>query len=94
MKEILFNDFLAKYQAGEIQVVDVREQEEYDALHLDGVTLLPLSELLDRYTELDKDQSYYVICKSGRRSAGACQFLEEQGYDVTNVQGGMDAFES
>ena len=94
MKEILFNDFLAKYQAGEIQVVDVREQEEYDALHLDGVTLLPLSELLDRYTELDKDQSYYVICKSGRRSARACQFLEEQGYDVTNVQGGMDTFES
>lgn len=94
MKEILFNDFLAKYQAGEIQVVDVREQEEYDALHLDGVTLLPLSELLDRYTELDKDQSYYVICKSGRRSARACQFLEEQGYDATNVQGGMDAFES
>ena len=94
MKEILFNDFLAKYQAGEIQVVDVREQEEYDALHLDGVTLLPLSELLDRYTELDKDQSYYVICKSGRRSARACQFLEEQGYDVTNVQGGMDEFES
>ena len=94
MKEILFNDFLAKYQAGEIQVVDVREQEEYDALHLDGVTLLPLSELLDRYTELDKDQSYYVICKSGRRSARACQFLGEQGYDVTNVQGGMDEFES
>ena len=42
MKEIPFNDFLTKYQAGEINVVDVREQEEYDALHLDGVTLLPL----------------------------------------------------
>ena len=94
MKEILFNDFVAKYQAGEINVVDVREQEEYDALHLDGVRLLPLSELADRYQELEKDQSYYVICKSGRRSARACQFLEEQGYDVTNVQGGMDAFES
>lgn len=94
MKEISFNDFLAKYQAGEIQVLDVREQEEYDALHLEGVTLLPLSELLDRYTELDKAQPYYVICRSGKRSARACQFLEEQGYDVTNVQGGMDAFES
>ena len=94
MKEIPFNEFLQKYQAGEIQVVDVREQEEYDALHLDGVTLLPLSELVDRYTELDKAQAYYVICKSGRRSARACQFLEEEGYDVTNVQGGMDAFES
>ena len=94
MKEIPFNEFIPKHQAGEIQVVDVREQEEYDALHLDGVTLLPLSELVDRYTELDKAQAYYVICKSGRRSARACQFLEEEGYDVTNVQGGMDAFES
>lgn len=93
MKEISFNDFLAKYQAGEIQVLDVREQEEYDALHLEGVTLLPLSELLDRYTELDKAQPYYVICRSGKRSARACQFMEEQGYDVTNVQGGMNALE-
>jgi len=93
MKEISFNDFLAKYQAGEIQVLDVREQEEYDALHLEGVTLLPLLELLDRYTELDKAQPYYVICRSGKRSARACQFLEEQGYDVTNVQGGMNALE-
>ena len=57
MKEIPFNEFLEKYQAGEIQVVDVREQAEYDAVHLDGVLLLPLSELLDRYTELDKDQA-------------------------------------
>ena len=94
MKEIPFNEFLQKYQAGEIQVVDVREQEEYDALHIDGVRLLPLSELADRYQELELDQPYYVICKSGRRSARACQFLEEEGYDVTNVQGGMDAFES
>ena len=93
MKEIPFNEFLEKYQAGEIQVVEVREQAEYDAVHLDGVLLLPLSELLDRYTELDKDQAYYVICKSGGRSGRACQFLEEAGYDVTNVQGGMDALE-
>ena len=94
MKEISFNEFLAKYQAGEIQVLDVREQEEYDALHLDGVTLLPLSVLAEQYAELDKEQAYHVICKSGRRSARACQFLAEEGYDVTNVQGGMDAFES
>lgn len=93
MKEIPFNEFLPKYQAGEIKVVDVREQEEYDARHLDGVTLLPLSVLAERYSELDKNQPYYVICRSGKRSARACQFLEEQGYDVTNVQGGMNALE-
>ena len=60
MKEIPFNDFVAKYQAGEINVVDVREQEEYDALHLDGVTLLPLSVLAERYSELNKRPS--LLC--------------------------------
>lgn len=94
MKEIPFSSFYQAYQKGDLHVLDVREQEEYDALHLDGVRLLPLSELADRYQELEKDYPYYVICKSVRRSARACQFLEEQGYDVTNVQGGMDAFES
>ena len=44
--------------------------------------------------ELDNEQLYYVICKSGMRSARACQFLAEQGYDVINVQGGMTAFEN
>ena len=44
--------------------------------------------------ELDNDQLHYVICKSGMRSARACQFLAEQSYDVINVQGGMTAFEN
>ena len=72
MKEIPFNEFLEKYQAGEINVVDVREQEEYDALHLDGVTLLPLSVLAERYSELDKGQAYYVIALFFQKLASAC----------------------
>ena len=43
--------------------------------------------------ELNNEQLHYVICKSGMRSARACQFLEEQGYKVINVQGGMMSFE-
>ena len=43
--------------------------------------------------ELDNEQLHYVICKSGMRSARACQFLTEKGYDVINVPAGMDAFE-
>jgi len=49
--------------------------------------------LADTYEELDKNQLHYVICKSGVRSARACQFLAEQGYEVINVQGRMTAFE-
>ena len=94
MKEITFNDFYQLYQKESLSVIDVREVEEFETLHLEGVQNIPLSQLADTYEQLDKDQLYYVICKSGMRSARACQFLAEQGYDVINVQGGMRAFEN
>ena len=94
MKEISFDEFYQHYQKGSLSVLDVREVEEFETLHLEGAQNLPLSQLADTYEQLDKDQLYYVICKSGMRSARACQFLAEQDYDVINVQGGMTAFEN
>ena len=93
MKEITFNDFYQLYQNEQLSLVDVREVEEFQTLHLEGAQNLPLSQLADIYDQLDKDLLHYVICKSGMRSARACQFLAEQGYEVINVQGGMDALE-
>ena len=94
MKEITFNDFYQLYQKESLSVIDVREVEEFETLHLEGAQNLPLSQLTDTYDQLDKDLLHYVICKSGMRSARACQFLAEQGYDVINVQGGMTVFEN
>ena len=93
MKEISFDEFYQLYQNEQLSLVDVREVEEFEALHLEGARNFPLSQLADTYKQLDKDQLYYMICKSGMRSARACQFLAEQGYEVINVQGGMDALE-
>ena len=93
MKEISFDAFYQLYQNGQLSLVDVREVEEFDTLHLEDAFNLPLSQLDDIYDQLDKDQVHYLICKSGMRSARACQFLADQGYDVINVQGGMTAFE-
>ena len=93
MNEITFDDFYQLYQRESLSVLDVREVEEFETLHLEGARNLPLSQLADTYEQLDKTQPYYVICKSGIRSARACQFLAEHGYAVVNVQGGMDAFE-
>ena len=93
MNEITFDDFYQLYQKESLSILDVREVEEFEALHLEGARNLPLSQLADTYEQLDKDNLYYVICKSGMRSARACQFLSEQGYEVINVQGGMDALE-
>ena len=93
MKEITFNNFYQLYQKEALSVLDVREVEEFEALHLEDARNFPLSQLADTYEQLDKTQTYYVICKSGIRSARACQFLAEQGYEVINVKGGMDALE-
>ncbi len=93
MREITFDAFYQLYQNDQLSLVDVREVEEFDALHLEGAHNLPLSQLADIYDQLDKNLLHYVICKSGMRSARACQFLAGQGYDVINVQGGMAAFE-
>ena len=94
MKEITFDAFYQLYQNDQLSLVDVREVDEFETLHLEGVQNLPLSQLADIYDQLDKDLLYYVICKSGMRSARACQFLAEKGYDVINVEGGMTAFEN
>ena len=93
MKEITFEDFYKLCQTGRSTIIDVREVAEFQQVHIESSQNLPLSSLADTYEQLDKNQTYYIICKSGIRSAHACQFLVEKGYDVVNVTAGMDAFE-
>ncbi len=75
-----------------INLIDVRETDEFAAGHVPGAINLPLSELVSRYTELDTDKPYHIICQMGGRSAQACAFLASEGYDVTNVNGGTGAW--
>jgi molybdopterin/thiamine biosynthesis adenylyltransferase/rhodanese-related sulfurtransferase len=76
-----------------IKVLDVRENDEYQIAHVKGTTLLPLSELGSRFTELDPNQQYYIHCKSGIRSMKALNFLREQGFKyLKNVKGGIGAW--
>ena len=71
-----------------IKVIDVREPFEYEIAHIDGVPLLPMSQLRQRFTELDPNQQYYLLCKVGARSHQAVEFLREQGFKyVKNVKG-------
>ena len=83
---------LTEKNAG-IQVIDVREPDEYQIAHVDGVPLYPLSTLQQRFTELDPNQQYYIHCKSGVRSLRALEFLREQGFKyVKSVKGGINAW--
>ena len=76
-----------------IKVVDVREPDEYEIAKVDGVPLLPLSQLNERFTELDPNQQYYLHCKAGVRSMKALTFLRQQGFKyVKSVKGGITAW--
>src|SRR5213593_636941 len=76
-----------------IKVIDVREPDEYQIAHINGVPLFPLSVLPQRFTDLDPNQQYYIHCKSGMRSLKALQFLREQGFKyLKSVKGGITAW--
>jgi rhodanese-related sulfurtransferase len=70
-------------------LLDVREQDEWDAGHVPGAMHIPLGELGMRYTELGRDRPLYVICRSGNRSYYAAQALCGAGWDARNVSDGM-----
>jgi rhodanese-related sulfurtransferase len=75
-------------------LIDVREQWEYLQERAPGATLIPLSQFVQRYTEIPRDREVLLICHSGNRSQQAAMFLRRQGYErVGNVSGGMEAWE-
>jgi len=73
-------------------VLDVRQPEEYDAGHVPGARLIPLSEVARRVGEVPAEGRVYVICLSGSRSAKATEFLRRRGVDARNVAGGTKAW--
>jgi adenylyltransferase/sulfurtransferase len=76
-----------------IQVLDVREPEEYQIARVNGTRLVPLSTLAHRFAELDPNQPYYTLCKAGGRSLTALRFLRERGFQhLKSVKGGITAW--
>jgi adenylyltransferase/sulfurtransferase len=76
-----------------INVLDVREPNEHQIAHIEGVPLLPLSQLAQRFNELDPEQPYYIHCKMGGRSLQALEFLRQHGFkNLKSVRGGITAW--
>ena len=72
-------------------ILDVREQDEYDAGHIPGAILIPYTQIEEKAEEVltDKDQLILVYCRSGRRSKIAAEALVELGYTNIKEFGGI-----
>jgi rhodanese-related sulfurtransferase len=98
MENISVETVKARLAAGEqLNIIDVREPEEYAEFNI-GVKLIPLGKIqsmqIDEIEHL-KNEELIIHCRSGKRSATACMFLETMGFSNTkNLVGGMLAWNS
>lgn len=83
---------LATELAGGAPVFDVRQPDEYREARVPGVRLVPLHEVPERVEEFPRDETVYVVCRSGGRSGKAVEFLRANGVDAVNVAGGTLAW--
>lgn len=94
MKEITVQDLKKKIDNNEdFQLIDVREEFEYQDANLGGL-LIPLGNILLEADKISKDKDVVIHCRSGKRSAAAIMQLEQQfGYtNLSNLQGGILAW--
>jgi len=89
MKNLSPSDYLA--DPSRYLLVDVRSLMEWGACHDERAQHIPLTELLDRASSLPREKSIALICRTGGRSARACEMLEGNGLDLYNLAGGMRA---
>ena len=76
-----------------LQLLDVREQQEFDSGHFLGSHWIPIAEVTRRYTDLNPKQTIVVICLHGVRSRIAAYYLEQAGFcDILNLRGGIEAW--
>lgn len=90
MKQLNINEVL---NLEGIKIIDVREPFEYQAGTINGAINIPMLGLLMNPNEfLNKEDEYYIMCKSGMRSQQVCHNLESEGYQVINLAGGYMSF--
>lgn len=93
IKEISVQELKAKMDSGALELIDVREDYEYEIANLGG-KLIPLNKVLNRSSEIPKDKEVVVMCKMGGRSKKAIELLQKEGFEnLINLKGGIMAWQ-
>ncbi len=73
-------------------LIDVREDDEWIAGHHSKAVHIAMGTISDKLDFFDKKNNYIVVCRSGARSAKVTKFLINEGFDASNLDGGMKSF--
>ncbi|HYI09291.1 MAG TPA: rhodanese-like domain-containing protein [Thermoanaerobaculia bacterium] len=75
-----------------VEIIDVRETQEYRDTHVQPSRLIPLNQLPARLHELDRTRTLLMLCRSGSRSVHAARELATYGFETRNIAGGILAW--
>lgn len=91
--QITVEELNARLGSGEVQVLDVRRESEWEAAHIEGANWWPLDNFKVSPPEIEPDATIAVHCKGGYRSMIATSLLQRAGFkNVVNITGGFDAW--
>jgi len=78
----------------DVKILDVRTAEEYSEGHLSNAENIDFyaEDFTEQILALPKEEEYVLYCRSGRRSNAALQIMQEAGYDVVEIAGGIQAW--
>jgi len=94
IKQFYYEDIPLLQKRDDITLLDTRTVYEYMNGHAEGFINIPVDELRERLTELDKSKPVYVMCQSGLRSYLATRILMQNGFDAYNFAGGYRLYGS
>ncbi|MCL2488614.1 MAG: DsrE/DsrF/DrsH-like family protein [Oscillospiraceae bacterium] len=94
VKNFHWHDVDSLPRDGSVTLLDTRTAMEYDNGHIDGFINIPLDELRQRFSALDRSKAVYVTCQIGLRGYIAARILTQNGFDVYNLSGGYRLYNS
>lgn len=95
MEQITATELKKRMDAGDdIQLIDVRQPDEYEFAKIEGAKLIPLGEIVKRMDEINPNRETVLHCKAGGRSAQAIEKLKQAGFtgELKNLAGGITAW--
>ncbi len=89
IKQISVRELNNELSLRKIKLIDVREDDEFAICNIDSSIHVPMNKVPSSIDQLDKNTKYAIMCHSGVRSHNVCFYLQNQGFEVVNVQGGI-----